>query len=48
MSTICPHIASIQLTRPTGSNHRYEDCFDRWNMGASAHVPVLRSNRMLR
>ena len=21
MSTICPHIASIQLTRPTGSNH---------------------------
>jgi hypothetical protein len=44
MSTICPHIASIQLTRPTGSNHRYEDCLDRWNMGASAHVPVLRSN----
>ena len=44
MSTICPHIASLQLTRPTGSNHRYEDCLDRWNMGASAHVPVLRSN----
>jgi hypothetical protein len=22
MSTICPHIARIQLTRPTGGNHR--------------------------
>jgi hypothetical protein len=49
MSAICPHIGSIQLTDPIGSNHRVRGLpRDRRNMGASAHVPILRSNHMLR
>jgi hypothetical protein len=48
MSTLPAH-RQHPADRPTRSNHRVRGLpRNRRNMGASAHMPILRPNRMLR